>query len=94
MTHPDPTRNEDVEPDSKPLVPARDAITGGFSKNADLLSYLVSGLLIGLLSDWIFGTSPILLVLWTLAGLGLGFYRLWQGSAALEDEGKARTHGV
>ncbi|NHZ70480.1 MAG: hypothetical protein GWP18_02435 [Proteobacteria bacterium] len=94
MTHPDPIRNEDAQPHSPSVVPSRDAITGGFSKNADLLSYLISGLLIGLLLDWIFGTSPILLVLWTLAGMGLGFYRLWQGSAALDDEGKARTHGV
>ncbi len=94
MTDSDPTRSRDEQPPSSKLVPARDLITGGLSKNADLLSYVLSGLLVGSLLDWFFGTSPIMVVLWTLAGVGLGFYRLWQASEVLEDEGKARSHGV
>ena len=76
------------------IVPPRDIITGSFSKNADLLSYLISGVLIGLFADWIFGTSPIMVILWTLAALALGYWRLWQSSEVLEEEGKARSHGA
>lgn len=76
------------------LIPARDLITGGFSKNADLISYVVTGLLIGLLLDWIFGTRPLMIILWTLAGIAVGFFRLWKGSEELVEQGKARSHGV
>jgi F0F1-type ATP synthase assembly protein I len=83
----------DVTARSK-LVPPRDLITGGFSKKADLLSYFVAGLLIGLFLDQILGTSPLMTVVWTLLGLGVGAYRLWMASADLEEEGKRRGHGV
>ncbi len=76
------------------LIPARDLITGGFSKNADLISYVVTGLLIGLLLDWIFGTRPLMIILWTLAGIAVGFFRLWKSSEELVEQGKARSHGV
>lgn len=85
---------DDVTTTKSTMVPTRDAITGGFSKNADLLSYIVSGLLIGLFLDWVFGTSPIMTIVWSLAAIGVGFYRLWQASAELEEEGKKRGHGV
>ena len=94
MTDPDPAQSEDPRNTKGGLVPSRDLITGGFSKGADLLSYLVSGLLLGLFFDWIFGTRPIMLILWTLLAAGLGYYRLWQSSEVLEEEGKARSHGV
>jgi F0F1-type ATP synthase assembly protein I len=83
----------DVTARSK-LVPPRDLITGGFSKKADLLSYFVAGLLIGLFLDQILWTSPLMTVVWTLLGLGVGAYRLWMASADLEEEGKRRGHGV
>lgn len=86
--------DEDVPSETTNLVPPRDIITGSFSKNADLLSYLASGIILGLLFDWILGTSPIMVIVWTLGALALGFYRLWQSSEVLEDEGKARSHGV
>jgi F0F1-type ATP synthase assembly protein I len=76
------------------LIPARDDITGGFSKNADLISYVVTGLLIGLILDWIFGTRPLMIILWSLAGIAVGFYRLWKNSEELEEQGKARSHGA
>ncbi len=76
------------------LIPARDLITGGFSKNADLISYVVTGLLIGLILDWIFGTRPLMIILWSLAGIAVGFFRLWKNSEELEEQGKARSHGV
>ena len=76
------------------LIPTRDLITGGFSKNADLISYVVTGLLIGLILDWIFGTRPLMIILWSLAGIAVGFFRLWKNSEELEEQGKARSHGV
>ena len=94
VSDPDPTKDQDVPSDKPDLVPPRDIITGSFSRGADLLSYLVSGVLIGLFADWVFGTSPIMVVLWTLAALILGYWRLWQSSEILEEEGKARSHGV
>ncbi len=76
------------------LIPARDLITGGFSKNAVLISYVVTGLLIGLLLDWVFGKRPLMIILWTLAGIAVGFFSLWKSSEVLEEQGKARSHGV
>ncbi len=76
------------------MIPARDLITGGFSKNGDLISYVVTGLLIGLLLDWIFGSLPLMIILWTLAGVAVGFFRLWKNSEELVELGKARSHGV
>ncbi len=93
MSDPDTSR-DDVMTGSSAHVPNRDAITGAFSKNADLISYIVSGLIIGLLLDWFLSTSPIMVILWTLAGMGIGFWRLWQASAVLDEEGKKRAHGV
>ena len=76
------------------LVPPRDMITGGFSKNADLISYILTGLLIGVLLDWALGTRPVMVIVWSLLGIGIGYYRLWQASAELEEEAKDRGHGV
>ena len=76
------------------LVPPKDAITGGFSGGADFISYIISGLLIGLFLDWVFGTAPIMTILWLLAGFGVGFYRMWRHSEHLDQEGRERSHGV
>lgn len=92
MTTPDPGRDDHME--RSRFVPPKEAITGGFSNGADLISYIVAGLLIGLFLDWITGWSPIMTILWSLAGVGVGFYRLWQRSEDLEAEGRARSHGV
>jgi len=83
-----------VQPKPHKLIPSRDLITGSFSKNGDLISYVVTGLLIGLLLDWIFGTRPLMVVVWILMGVAVGFYRLWKNSEELEEQGRARSHGV
>jgi F0F1-type ATP synthase assembly protein I len=93
VSDPDTSR-DDVTTKASTHVPNRDAITGAFSKNADLISYVVSGLIIGLLLDWFLSTSPIMVILWTLAGVSIGFWRLWQASAVLDEEGRKRAHGV
>ncbi|MGI9529922.1 MAG: AtpZ/AtpI family protein [Acidimicrobiia bacterium] len=85
---------DDVQGARSKYVPARDAVTGGFSKNADLISYIVAGLLLGLLMDWVFGTTPVMVIIWTLLGVGVGFWRLWQSSEELEEQARDRSHGV
>jgi F0F1-type ATP synthase assembly protein I len=94
VTNSDSTGNAKVQPTDTKMVPARDLITGGFSKNADLISYILTGLLLGLFFDWVFGTRPLMIILWTLAGLAVGFFRLWKGSEELDEQGKARSHGA
>lgn len=94
MTTPDPGRYDDMEAAKRRFVPPKDAITGGFSGGADFISYIIAGLLIGLFLDWALGTSPIMTILWLLAGVGVGFWRMWQRSEHLEQEGRERSHGV
>lgn len=94
MSDSHPEGNKDVQPAVKKLVPPRDIVTGGFSKHADLISYVVTGLGLGLLLDWALNTRPIMVILWTLAGLAVGYRRLWQASANLEEEGRERSHGA
>jgi len=76
------------------FVPPKEAITGGFSDGADLISYIISGLLIGLVLDWVIGTTPVMTIVWSLAGVAVGFYRMWQRSAHLDEEGSRRSHGA
>jgi ATP synthase protein I len=76
------------------LVPDRNAVTGGFSPGADLASTVIAGLLIGLALDWWLGTRPIFIVIFTIAGFGAGFYKLWRHSAVLEELAKERERGV
>lgn len=83
-----------MQPKKSKLIPSRDLITGGFSKNGDLFSYVVTGLLIGLLLDWVFGTRPVMILVWTLMGVAVGFFRLWKNSEELEEQGRERSHGV
>ena len=75
-------------------VPPKEAITGGFGGAPDFISYIVAGLVVGLGLDWAFGTRPVMTILWSIAGVSLGFYRSWQHSEALEAEGRERSHGV
>lgn len=93
VTDPD-IPQDDVQDARSKYVPARDAVTGGFSKNADLISYIVAGLLLGLLLDWLLGTTPVMVIIWTLLGVGVGYWRLWQSSEELEAQAKDRSHGV
>lgn len=87
--------NEDERHDSgSRLVPSRDLITGGFSKNADFISYVLTGLLIGVVLDWAFGTRPLMIIIWAILGIAVGFYRLWKASEELEEQAKGRGHGV
>ena len=92
MTTPDPGRYDHME--GSRFVPPKEAITGGFSHGADFISYILAGLLIGLFLDWIIGTTPVMTIVWSLFGVGVGFYRMWQRSEDLEEEGRQRSHGV
>lgn len=75
------------------MIPKADAITGGFSSGADLISSIVAGLLIGLFLDWWLGIGPILVIVGSLTGFGSGFYKLWRHSAILEDQAEERGRG-
>lgn len=94
MTPTERESNEHMETTKSTAVPARAAVTGGFSQTADLISYIVAGLLVGLFVDWVLGTAPVMLIVWTLIGVAVGYWRLWQRSAHLDEEGKRRSHGV
>ncbi len=95
VTDTTPDHEPDAPDDSRStFVPPKAAITGGFSKNADLISYIVAGLLIGLFLDWVLGTTPVMVIIWTLLGVAVGYWRLWQSSAELEEQAKERSHGA
>ena len=75
-------------------VPPKEAITGGFSGGADFITYIVAGLLIGMLIDWWTGWRPVMTIIWALIGIGVGVWKMWQKSAVLEEEAKGKSHGV
>ncbi len=94
MTTPERGRYDDMEAAKRRFIPPKDAITGGFSGGADFISYIISGLLIGLFLDWVLGIAPAMTILWLLAGISVGFWRMWQRSSHLEQEGRERSHGA
>ena len=75
-------------------IPPKEAITGGFSDGADFFTYILAGLLIGLLLDWLTGWSPVMTIVWALIGVGVGSYRMWVRSAAIEEDADGITHGA
>ena len=75
-------------------VPPKEAITGGFSGGADFFTYILTGLLIGMLLDWWLGWAPIMTIVWSLLGIGVGAWRMWQRSAEIEEQAKGISHGV
>ncbi len=79
---------------SRRFTPPKEAITGGFSGGADFFTYILTGLLIGLLLDWWTGWSPVMTILWSLAGVGVGMHRMWVRSAVIEEQAKELGHGV
>ncbi len=76
------------------LVPSREVISGAMPREADFISYIVAGLLLGLFFDWLLGTRPVMTIIWSLLGFGVGFYRLWVVSAKLEDDAERRGYGA
>ncbi len=75
-------------------IPPKDAITGGFSDGADFFTYILAGLLIGLLLDRLTGWSPVLTITWSLMGIGVGSWRMWVRSRSIEDDAEGISHGV
>ena len=75
-------------------IPPKEAVTGGFSDGADFFTYILAGLLIGLLLDWLTGWSPFMTILWSLFGIGVGSYRMWVRSASLEEDAEGISHGI
>jgi F0F1-type ATP synthase assembly protein I len=75
------------------MIPDRNSITGSFAPGVDLISSVVAGLLLGLGLDWWLNTSPVFVIIGSVAGFGSGFYKLWQYSAVLEEQAKDRRRG-
>jgi F0F1-type ATP synthase assembly protein I len=73
------------------VIPDRHAVLGGLGTGADFISVVISGLLLGLGLDWVFGTSPVIVVIGIVAGFATGFLKLWRQSAVLEEQGVRRT---
>ena len=75
-------------------IPPKEAVTGGFSDGADFFTYILAGLLIGLLLDWLTGWSPFMTILWSLFGIAVGSWRMWVRSASLEEDAEGISHGI
>ncbi len=75
-------------------APKHQAVSGGFSSGADLISSVVAGLLLGLGLDWWLNMDPVFTIIGVVAGFGSGFYKLWQMSAVLEEQAKERRRGI
>ena len=76
------------------FVPPKEAITGGFSGGADFFTYIMAGLLIGMLLDWWTGWSPVMTIVWSLIGIAVGAHRMWQRSAAIVEQARETSHGA
>ena len=64
---------------------------GESSSNAfDFFSSAIAGLAIGLAGDWVFNTSPWMVVIGVIAGFVSGFVKLWVASERLEDQARER----
>jgi F0F1-type ATP synthase assembly protein I len=73
------------------VVPDRNAITGDLGVGVDFISSVIAGLLLGLGLDWVFGTSPVIVIVGIVAGFVTGFLKLWRQSAVLEEHAIRRT---
>lgn len=60
------------------------------SQAFDFFSSIVAGLLLGLGLDWLFDTSPVLVIIGVIAGFVSGFAKLWVASKAIVDEAHRR----
>lgn len=80
--------------DRSGALPDRQAVTGGFSPSVDFISAVLSGLLVGFGLDWLFNTRPLFIIVFIVAGFIVGFYKLWQSSAVLEEMAKERRRGL
>lgn len=85
-----PSEQADL-PERSSVVPDRHAVIGGLGTGADFISVVVSGLVLGLGLDWLFDTSPVIVIIGIVAGFVTGFLKLWRQSAVLEQHSVRRT---
>ena len=78
-SHPDP-----------PVTSKYASIAGSTSPGVDFISSVIAGMLIGLLIDWLAGTSPVFVIIGVIAGFVSGFFKLWATSRSLQEEGEKR----
>ena len=68
----------------------KNVIGEGSSQGFDFFSSIVAGMLIGLGLDWMFGTSPMLVIIGVIAGFVSGFGKVGVASRSIEDEARRR----
>jgi F0F1-type ATP synthase assembly protein I len=84
------TTDDDRRPEHERLVTSQSTIGAGSSQGFDFFSSVLSGMLLGLGADWVFGTAPILVIIGVIAGFVSGFAKLWAASQEIEDEARRR----
>ena len=62
----------------------RKSVASGMEAGGFFASIL-SGFLLGLLGDWVFGTEPLLVVAGIIAGSATGFWRMWHYAKGQDD---------
>ena len=62
------------------------AVLGEWSAGADFVSNIVAGLLLGLLLDWWWGTSPWMVVAGILLGVYSGWRKMVQQSKKIDEQ--------
>ncbi len=82
--------DDDRTPENERFVTAKNMVGEGASQGFDFFSSVLAGLLLGLGTDWVFGTAPIMVIIGVIAGFVSGFAKLWAASKAIEDEARRR----
>ena len=84
------TTDDDRRLENERLVTSQSRIGEGSAQGFDFFSSVLSGMLLGLGADWLFGTAPVLVIIGVIAGFVSGFAKLWAASQAIEDEARRR----
>ena len=71
----------------------RKGMTGAWSASGDFFGSILAGLLLGLLGDLAFDTEPLLVVLGSVVGFSVGFWRMSQIARQAEGEELRRRAG-
>ncbi len=63
----------------------QESMNEGFRVGAELVVNIFAGVLVGVLLDRWLGTMPLFLIIFTLTGIGLAFYRIYKITEGLDD---------
>lgn len=85
-----PQPQRDLSPGERRQMTSKSTIGEGSSQGFDFFASIAAGLVLGLGLDWMFGTSPVFVIIGVIVGFVSGFIKLWVASAAIEDEARRR----